>query len=251
MPCCRSLDSDLPARSPASSLTSSPLALPSPVRRSLCSIRRGYEVYRNVCATCHSMNRVAYRNLVGVAYTEDEMKTLIEEVEVEDGPNDEGESFERAAKLSDYFPSPYRNEQEARFANGGALPPDLSCISKARPGPDYIYALLTGYKEAPAGVDVKEGMHYNPYFAGGQIAMAKQLNDGGLDYNDGTPATESQMAKDVTIFLQWAAEPDMDERKHLGFKFMIGMGCAALMAGYYKRLKWATVKTRAISFRGY
>jgi len=216
------------------------------------SIRRGYEVYKNVCATCHSMNRLAYRNLVDICYTEEEVKSLIEEVDVEDGPNDEGEMFERPAKLSDYFPSPYKNEQEARYANGGALPPDLSCILKARHnGSDYIYALLTGYKEAPAGVVVKEGMHYNPYFPGGQIAMPKQLNDGGLDYNDGTPATESQMAKDVTIFLAWASEPDMDERKRIGLKFMIGMGIATAMCGYYKRLKWAPLKTRAISFRGY
>merc|ERR1711871_1089188 len=200
------------------------------------SIRRGYEVYKNVCATCHSMNRLAYRNLVDVAYSEAEMKALIEEVDVEDGPNDEGEMFERPAKLSDYFPAPYKNEQEARYANGGALTPDLSCILKARHnGSDYIYALLTGYKEAPAGVVVKEGMHYNPYFPGGQIAMPKQLNDGGIDYNDGTPATE----------------PEMDERKRIGLKFMIGMGIATAMCGYYKRLKWAPLKTRAISFRGY
>merc|ERR1712194_991524 len=144
------------------------------------AIRRGHQVYTNVCASCHSMNLLAYRNLVDVCYTEEEVKAICDDLEVEDGPNDEGELFDRPAKLSDMFVAPYKNE-------------------------DYIFALLTGYREEPAGVSVMPGMHYNPYFAGGQIAMPKQLMDGMMDYGDGTPATASQMAKDVSVYLAWAA----------------------------------------------
>ncbi|KAJ7556230.1 hypothetical protein O6H91_05G075400 [Diphasiastrum complanatum] len=178
------------------------------------SLRRGHQVYQQVCSACHSMSLVAYRDLIGVAYTEDEVKALAAEVEIEDGPNDEGEMYSRPGKPSDHFPKPYANEAAARFANGGAYPPDLSLITKARHnGQNYVFALLTGYRDPPAGVSVREGLHYNPYFPGGAIAMPKMLTDGGVEYEDGTPATESQMAKDVTTFLSWAAEPEMEERK--------------------------------------
>lgn len=131
------------------------------------SIRRGYQVYREVCSSCHSLNRVAWRNLVGVSHTVDEVKAMAEEVEYEDGPNDDGDMFQRPGKLADYMPPPYQNEEQARAANGGALPPDLSLITKARHGgADYIFALLTGYVDPPAGVDVPEGMNFNPYFPG-------------------------------------------------------------------------------------
>ncbi|KAH9311836.1 hypothetical protein KI387_026871, partial [Taxus chinensis] len=178
------------------------------------SIRRGQQVYQQVCASCHSMSLVTYRDLIGVAYTEEEAKSLAAEIEVVDGPNDEGEMFTRPGKTSDRFPNPYPNEQAARFANGGAYPPDLSLITKARHnGQNYVFALLTGYRDPPAGVSIREGLHYNPYFPGGAIAMPKMLNDGAVEYEDGTPATESQMAKDVVTFLTWAAEPEMEERK--------------------------------------
>ncbi|CAN6708998.1 unnamed protein product [Malus baccata var. baccata] len=137
------------------------------------SIRRGHQVYTQVCASCHSMSLISYRDLVGVAYTEEETKAMAAEIEVSDGPNDEGEMFTRPGKLSDRFPQPYANEQAARFANGGAYPPDLSLITK-----NYVFALLTGYRDPPAGVQIREGLHYNPYFPGGAIAMPKMLNDG-------------------------------------------------------------------------
>ena len=156
------------------------------------------------------MNRLAYRNLVGVCYSEAEAKKIAEDKTVVDGPNDQGEMFDRAGKLSDHFPAPYKNEEHARSINNGALPPDLSLIGKSRGrGEDYIFALLTGYPaEPPAGVVLAAGQYYNPYFAGGKIGMPKQLIDGAVDYPDGTLATESQMAKDVSVFLAWAAEPD-------------------------------------------
>jgi ubiquinol-cytochrome c reductase cytochrome c1 subunit len=193
------------------------------------------------------MNRISYRNLVGVCYSEAEAKALAEEITVVDGPNDSGEMFERPGKLSDRFPSPYKNEEQARSINNGALPPDLSLIGKARGrGEDYIFALLTGYKEPPAGVVVNTagGQHYNPYFAGGKIGMAKQLVDGAVDYPDGTPATASQMAKDVAVFLAWAAEPDQDVRKEAGLKWILAVATAAALTGYYKRFRWGPLKVR-------
>lgn len=177
-------------------------------------LRRGFEVYSQVCATCHSLNLIAYRNFVGTIYTEEEAKVLAGRIEVEDGPGDDGEMFERPGKLSDQLPAPYQNEQQARSINNGANPPDLSLIIKARHGrEDYLFALLTGYRDPPAGVVCGPGQYYNAYFPGGKIGMPKQLVDGGVEYTDGTPATESQMAKDVCEFLAWAAEPEADERK--------------------------------------
>ncbi|KAG2594108.1 hypothetical protein PVAP13_5NG620100 [Panicum virgatum] len=182
------------------------------------SIRRGHQVYQQVCASCHSMSLISYRDLVGVAYTEEETKAMAAEIEVVDGPNDEGEMFTRPGKLSDRFPQPYANEQAARYANGGAYPPDLSLITKARHnGQSYVFALLTGYRDPPAGVSIREGLHYNPYFPGGAIAMPKMLMDGAVEYEDGTPATEAQMGKDVVSFLSWAAEPEMEERKLVSY----------------------------------
>jgi len=211
------------------------------------SIRRGHQVYQQVCAACHSMNQLSFRNLVGVAYSEAEMKALAEEQEVVDGPNDEGEMFTRPGKLSDKLPAPYANEAAARYSNGGAYPPDLSLITKARhDGTNYVFSLLLGYREPPAGVSVREGLHYNPYFPGGAIAMPKMLVDGGVEYEDGTPATESQMAKDVSTFLSWAAEPEHDERKLMGIKFVFVLSLVALQAGYYKRWKWAPLKSRKL-----
>ena len=199
-------------------------------------------MYKQVCAACHSMKYTYYRHLVGVSHTEDEAKAEAAEAMVTDGPNDEGNMYQRSGKLSDHFPSPYPNDEAAKVANNGALPPDLSLISFARKGgvvcwnfraklriykenlfnflvwKDYLYSLLTGYCDAPAGVESKEGLHYNPYFNGGWIAMAKALYDDIIEYSDGTPATTSQLAKDVSEFLRWSSEKSHDDKKKLLLK---------------------------------
>lgn len=211
------------------------------------SIRRGYQVYQQVCAACHSMEQLHFRNLVDVAYTEDEGKAMAADIEVVDGPDDEGEPFDRPGRLADPLPAPYANENAARAANGGAYPPDLSLITKARhDGQNYVFSLLLGYRDPPAGVSVREGLHYNPYFPGGAIAMPKMLADEGVEYDDGTPATESQQAKDITTFLAWAAEPEHDERKLMGAKFIFVMSMVLITAVYYKRWKWAPIKSRRV-----
>jgi len=213
------------------------------------SIRRGYQVYREVCAACHSLDRIAWRNLVGVSHTVDEARTMAEEVEYTDGPNDTGEMFQRPGKLSDYMPPPYPNEEAARAGNAGALPPDLSLIVKARHGgADYVFSLLTGYMEPPAGVEIRDGMNYNPFFPGGAISMARVLFDGLVEYDDGTPATTAQLAKDVTTFLSWAAEPEHDERKKYGIKAVIIFSALTLISLYVKRFKWTVLKNRKISY---
>jgi len=214
------------------------------------SLRRGFEVYRQVCSTCHSMKYLHYRNLVGRIHTEEQAKALAKSISVKDGPNEKGEYFERPGKLSDHFPSPYENDEQARSVNGGALPPDLSLIVKARArGEDYIFALLTGYKDPPAGVKIREGLHYNPYFPGGAISMAQALNDGQVEYEDGTPATVSQMAKDVATFLTWASEPTTEERKRTGAQFVLFLVAATILSGYQKRFAWSLYKTRKIEYR--
>lgn len=213
------------------------------------SIRRGFQVYRQVCASCHSIKEISFRNLVGVTHTEDGAKAVAASYEVVDGPNDIGEMFERPGKLSDRIPGPYQNEQQARASNGGAYPPDLSLMVKARHGgADYIFALLTGYVEPPEGKVMLPGLHYNPYFPGGAIAMAKQLVDGQVDYEDGTPATETQMAKDVAAFLAWTAEPEHDARKLAGLQWMAAILTALVITGFYKRFRWSIFKTRKITY---
>ncbi|XP_034021874.1 cytochrome c1, heme protein, mitochondrial isoform X1 [Thalassophryne amazonica] len=214
------------------------------------SIRRGYQVYKQVCAACHSLEFVTYRNLVGVAYSEDEVKAMAEESEVLDGPDDKGEMFMRPGKLSDHFAKPYPNPEAARYANNGALPPDLSYILNARHGgEDYVFSLLTGYCEPPAGVTVREGLYYNPYFPGQAIAMAPPIYNEVLEYDDGTPATMSQVAKDVCTFLRWAAEPEHDTRKRMGLKVMLGAAILIPLIYQMKRNRWATVKTRKLAYR--
>lgn len=215
------------------------------------SLRRGHQVYKEVCSTCHSLNLVAFRTLEGVAYTQAEIKEMAAEVDVVDGPNDEGEMFERPGKPSDYFPAPYANDESARSANGGALPPDLSLITKARhDGQNYVFALLTGYTDAPAGTPpLRDGLYYNPYFPGGAIGMPAPLMDEAVEFADGTEATVSQMAKDVVTFLTWAAEPELEERKLLGMRAMVCFGFFALSAGYYKRLRWLPLKTRTTKYK--
>lgn len=208
------------------------------------SIRRGFQIYRQICASCHSLKFISFRHLVGVTHTEEQMKALAATYDIEDGPNDLGEMYERPGRLSDPFPSPYKNAEQARAANNGALPPDLSLMAKARhDGPNYIFSLLTGYVDPPSGKAMLPGLHYNPYFPGGAIAMAKQLEDGQVEYEDGTPATEAQLAKDITCFLEWCAEPEHDVRKKLGIQVISATFLAFLIAGYYKRYRWSVIKT--------
>ncbi|KAK9480627.1 cytochrome C1 family-domain-containing protein [Lipomyces japonicus] len=215
------------------------------------SLRRGFQVYKEVCAACHSLNLVAWRTLVGVTHTADEVRALAEEYEYDAEPNDQGEIEKRPGKLSDYIPAPYPNEEAARAANQGALPPDLSLIIKARHGGcDYVFSLLTGYPdEPPAGAVVASGLNYNPYFPGGGIAMARVLFDGVVEYEDGTPATTSQLAKDVTAFLNWAAEPEHDVRKKTGLKVLIISGAMFAISLWVKRFKWSTIKTRKVLYK--
>ncbi|KAK1757527.1 cytochrome C1 family-domain-containing protein [Echria macrotheca] len=212
------------------------------------ALRRGFQVYREVCASCHSLSRIPYRALVGTIMTVDEAKALAEENEYDSEPNDQGEIEKRPGKLSDYLPSPYPNDESARFANNGALPPDLSLIVKGRHGGcDYIFSLLTGYPdEPPAGAQVGAGLNFNPYFPGTGIAMARVLYDGLVDYEDGTPASTSQMAKDVVEFLNWAAEPEMDDRKKMGMKVLVATSVMFAISVWVKRYKWAWLKSRKI-----
>ncbi|MBO3761023.1 cytochrome c1 [Ciceribacter sp. L1K23] len=204
-------------------------------------LQRGLKVYKEVCSACHSMNLVSFRTLEDLGYSEEQVKAFAAEYEVEDGPNGDGEMFTRTAVPSDHFPSPFPNKEAAAAANNGAAPPDFSLIAKARGvtrgfptfvfdiftqyqegGPDYIYSLLTGYQEPPEGVTVAEGTHFNPYFANAAaLAMAQPISDDQVTYDDGTPQTLDQYAKDVAAFLMWAAEPHLEERKRTGFMVMV------------------------------
>lgn len=213
------------------------------------ALRRGFQVYREVCATCHSMERIRWRELVGVTHTKEEIKDMAKEVDVLDGPNADGEMFERPAKLFDALPSPYMNIEQGRAANGGAYPPDLSLMVKARhEGHNYIFSLLTGYMEPPAGREMMDGLYYNPYFPGGGISMPPPLQDEGVEYHDGTIATIAQQARDVVQFLSWTAEPEMEERKKNAGLNMAVLIFMALAAGYAKRYQWSPLKTRKISY---
>lgn len=214
------------------------------------SVRRGYEVYKQVCAACHSLKFVAYRNLVGTIMTEEEAKREAEEAQIEDGPDETGAMFMRPGKLSDHFPDPYANDEAARYANNGALPPDLSYIVNARHGgEDYVFSLLTSYCDPPAGVVLQDGQYFNPYFPGGAISMAQALYNEVLEYSDGTPATSSQLAKDVCTFLKWAAEPEFDDRKRIAIKVLMVFSVLLPVVWYWKRHKWMSIKTRKIEFR--
>ena len=206
------------------------------------ALQRGLQVYQEVCAGCHGLEYVAFRNLTEIGLSEDQAKAFAAEFEVQDGPNDEGDMFDRPARLSDYFLDPYPNANAARAANNGALPPDLSLIVKARPGfHDYIYSLLSGYQEAPEGMELAEGMAYNLYFPGQQTAMPEPIVDEGVEYADGTKATVEQQASDVVTFLMWAAEPTLEARKQLGFKVMIFLIILTGLFYLTKRRVWADV----------
>ena len=204
-------------------------------------LQRGLKIYKEVCSACHSMKLVPFRTLADLGYSEEQIKAFAAEYEVQDGPNADGEMFTRKAVASDHFPSPFPNDEAAAAANGGAVPPDFSLIAKARGvergfptflfdiftqyqegGPDYIYSLLTGYQEPPEGVEVAEGTYFNPYFVGSaSLAMAPPISDDQVTYDDGTPQTLDQYAKDVSAFLMWAAEPHLEDRKRTGFMVMV------------------------------
>ena len=189
------------------------------------SLQRGFQVYKEVCSSCHSMQYLSYRNLGepgGPEFTLEEVKAIAASVEIEDGPDSQGEMFTRQGKPSDKFKSPYPNIEASTAANGGAYPPDMSVLVKARPGgADYMYSVLMGYEEPPAGMKLDDGVYYNKYMIGQKIKMASPLSDGIVEYSDGTEATMDQMAKDVTTFLAWAAEPELEVRHKLGIKVII------------------------------
>ena len=214
------------------------------------SVRRGYEVYKQVCAACHSMKYIHYRHFVNVIMTKEEAKAEAAEAMIND-INDKGEAIQRPGILTDTLPNPYPNKAAAAAANNGSAPPDLSLMAWARHGgDDYIFALLTGYFEPPAGVKLDEGKAYNPYFAGGGvIAMPQQLFDEGIDYKDGTPATQSQQAKDVATFMRWCAEPWHDKRKQYALKFLLLTPLVTFVVVYGKRYVWTLIKSQKTSWR--
>ena len=186
------------------------------------ALQRGYQVYSEVCSGCHSMKLLYYRDLIDIGFSEDQVKAIASEFTVIDGPNDEGEMFERDARPADRFISPYLNDNEARANNNGAYPPDLSVITKAKKdGANYIYNLLLGYKDPPADMEVGEGMYYNIYMAGNQIAMPQPIYDESVDYADGTNNSAEQISEDLVVFLTWAAEPELEVRKNLGIKVIL------------------------------
>lgn len=212
-------------------------------------LKRGHQVYKDVCAACHSMDLLAYRHLEEIGFTEDEVKEIAASVQVTDGPDDTGEMFERPARPSDTFKAPFPNEQAARAANNGALPPDLSLIAKSKAGKgfgaydgaDYVFSVLTGYVDPPAGFVMTEGMNYNKAFKGHQIAMPAPLAEGSVTYADGTEATVEQQAKDVSAFLTWAAEGNLENRHRTGIKTFIFLVALTLFAYAAKRRIWAKV----------
>ena len=208
------------------------------------SAQRGYQVYKEVCAGCHAMKRIPFRSLSQIGFSEAEIKSLAASFDIQDGPNDEGDMFDRPGRPSDYFVSPFANEKQARASNGGAYPPDLSLMIKARPnGANYVYSLLTGYgKEVPSDIVIGEGMNYNPYFPGKQIAMANPLSADLVEYSDGTQASIDQMSRDIVNFLQWAAEPEMEQRKQMGIKVLTYMFIFTFFFYIAKVITWARVK---------
>lgn len=205
--------------------------------------QRGFQVYKEVCSVCHSMHQLSYRNLQHLGFSEEEIKELASSVTIKDGPNDQGDMFDRPGLPSDRFVSPFANDNAARAANNGALPVDLSLIIKARhDGANYVYSLLTGYQDAPEGFEMMPGVTYNDYFPGHQIAMPAPLSDGVVHYSDDTNATVDQMARDVVIFLQWAAEPEMEARKAMGLKTVLFLLALTIVFYIAKKRIWSGLK---------
>ena len=211
------------------------------------ALQRGYQVYTEVCSSCHSMKYLSYRNLSekgGPEFSLEQAKAIAASFEITDGPNDDGEMFERPAKLSDKFLMPYANDKEAQAANGGAYPPDMSVLAKARSGGvDYIYSVLLGYEDPPSGVTLDEGVYYNKYMYGNNIKMTQPLSDGLVEYIDGTEATEEQMAKDVTTFLMWAAEPHLEARHKMGFKAILYLIILTVLVYFSMKKIWSRIES--------
>jgi ubiquinol-cytochrome c reductase cytochrome c1 subunit len=206
------------------------------------ALQRGFQVYKEVCSACHAVKHLYFRDLAQIGYSEDEVKGIAAQVQVTDGPNDQGEMYQRAGRPSDPIPEPFANDQAARAANNGALPPDLSLITKARDGgADYVYAIPTGYKDPPPEIKMNPNMYYNEYFAGHQIAMPPPLSPDQVQYADGTPATVPQMTHDVVSFLSWAAEPTLEERHRIGFKVILFLIVATGVFYAAKRKIWSRV----------
>ena len=212
------------------------------------SLQRGYQVYTEVCSSCHSMKYVSYRNLAekgGPEFTEAQAKAIAASFEVTDGPNADGEMFSRPAKLSDKFVMPYENVKAAQAANGGAYPPDMSVLVKARGGgANYIYSLLQGYEDPPIGVTLDDGVYYNKYMYGNKIKMANQLTDGLVEYSDGTEATVKQMSKDITTFLMWTAEPHLEARHQMGFKAILYLIILTVLVYFSMKRIWSRIETK-------
>ena len=212
------------------------------------SLQRGYQVYTEVCAACHSMKYLSYRNLSeagGPEFSVEQAKIIASQFELTDGPNSDGEMFTRVARLSDNFVGPYENIQAATAANGGAYPPDMSVLVKARKGgADYIYSLLLGYEEAPEGISLDDGVYYNKYMAGNKIKMSNPLSEGIVTYIDGTEATEEQMARDITSFLAWAAEPHLEARHKIGFRAIIYLIIMTVLVYFSMKKLWSRIESK-------
>tara|TARA_B100000029_G_scaffold474231_1_gene516348 strand:+ start:24 stop:806 length:783 start_codon:yes stop_codon:yes gene_type:complete len=210
------------------------------------SLQRGYQVYAEVCASCHSLKYLSYRNLAekgGPEFSKEQAKAIAANFEVTDGPNDDGDMFVRPAKLSDKFVNPYQNDKEAMASNGGAYPPDMSVLIKARSGgADYIYSLLLGYEDPPNDVILDDGVYYNKYMYGNMIKMPNPLSDDLIEYNDGTKSTEEQMAKDLVTFLAWTAEPHLEARHKIGFKAIIYLIILSILAYFSMKRLWSRVE---------
>ena len=210
------------------------------------SLQRGYQVYIEVCSACHSMKYLSYRNLSepgGPEFSENQAKAIASNFEVTDGPNSEGEMFTRPAKLSDKFVMPYENVEAATAANGGAYPPDMSVLVKARKGgADYIYSLLLGYDDPPAGIELDDGVYYNKYMYGNKIKMSAPLSDGIVEYSDGTEATTEQMSKDVVSFLMWSAEPHLESRHKTGFRVIVYLIILTILVYLSMKKIWSRVE---------
>ena len=212
------------------------------------SLQRGFQVYKEVCASCHSMQYLSYRNLSepgGPEFTEEEAKVIAASFEVLDGPNNDGEMFTRPAKLSDKFVMPYANVEASKAANGGAYPPDMSVLAKARKGgADYIYSLLLGYDDPPSDIKLDDGVYYNKYMYGNKIKMSAPLSDGLVEYSDGTEATKEQMAKDITTFLMWSAEPHLETRHKTGFRVIVYLIILTILVYLTMKKIWSRVETK-------
>ena len=208
----------------------------------LAAAQRGFQVYSEVCAACHSLQYLHYRDLAGIGLTAEQIKAIAAAVTVPQGTDDQGNPVDGPATPANQFRSPYPNEKAARAALNGALPPDLSMIVNAREGhADYIYAILTGYADPPAGMQMQDGLYYNKYFAGDQIAMPQPLQDGRVTYADGTPTTVDQMAHDVVTFLAWAANPEMVQRKQIGWRVVLYLLLMTGLTYAVKRKVWSDV----------